>query len=156
MPHLLLWSSKHLSIITVFNFILLFFIILCLILSFFCFLYSHSHKPPCNHTLSCPSSVLGIVLFLLSPPLTLLLLLSPAVSRLWQDYVEPGDELEAGSPMKRSSRNLDGEEEPVLPLAENVLSRNLGLHVIVVVTKVMQEIIASAAAVNTLAQLHSH
>ncbi|XP_050689112.1 cytoplasmic dynein 1 light intermediate chain 2-like isoform X3 [Eriocheir sinensis] len=57
------------------------------------------------------------------------------MSRLWQDYVEPGDELEAGSPMKRSSRNLEGEDEPVLPLAENVLTRNLGLHVIVVVTK---------------------
>ncbi|KAK8384509.1 hypothetical protein O3P69_009360 [Scylla paramamosain] len=57
------------------------------------------------------------------------------MSRLWQDYVEPGDELEAGSPMKRSSRNLDGDEDPVLPLAENVLTRNLGLHVIVVVTK---------------------
>ncbi|XP_045137765.1 cytoplasmic dynein 1 light intermediate chain 2-like isoform X3 [Portunus trituberculatus] len=57
------------------------------------------------------------------------------MSRLWQDYVEPGDELEAGSPMKRSSRNLDGDDDPVLPLAENVLTRNLGLHVIVVVTK---------------------
>ena len=55
---------------------------------------------------------------------------------MWQDYVEPGDELEAGSPMKRSSRNLDTEEEPILPLPENVLTRNLGLHVLVVVTKV--------------------
>lgn len=58
------------------------------------------------------------------------------VSRLWQDYVEPGDELEAGSPMKRSSRNLENDDEPVLPLPDNVLTRNLGLHVIVVVTKV--------------------
>ncbi|XP_042224102.1 cytoplasmic dynein 1 light intermediate chain 2-like isoform X2 [Homarus americanus] len=57
------------------------------------------------------------------------------MSRLWQDYVEPGDELEAGSPMKRSSRNLENDDEPVLPLPENVLTRNLGLHVIVVVTK---------------------
>merc|ERR1739838_813278 len=37
--------------------------------------------------------------------------------------------------MKRSSRNLENEDEPVLPLPENVLTRNLGLHVIVVVTK---------------------
>lgn len=59
------------------------------------------------------------------------------VTRWWQDYVEPGDELEAGSPMKRSSRNLEaGDDEPVMPLPENVLTRNLGLHVIVVVTKV--------------------
>lgn len=58
------------------------------------------------------------------------------MARLWQDYVEPGDELEAGSPMKRSSRNLENDDEPVLPLPENVLTRNLGLHVIVVVTKV--------------------
>ncbi|CAL4063467.1 unnamed protein product, partial [Meganyctiphanes norvegica] len=57
------------------------------------------------------------------------------MTRLWQDYVEPGDELDAGSPMKRSSRNLENEDEPVLPLPENVLTRNLGLHVIVVITK---------------------
>ncbi|KAK4302662.1 hypothetical protein Pmani_025263 [Petrolisthes manimaculis] len=58
------------------------------------------------------------------------------MTRWWQDYVEPGDELEAGSPMKRSSRNLEGgDDEPVMPLPENVLTRNLGLHVIVVVTK---------------------
>ncbi|KAG0719558.1 Cytoplasmic dynein 1 light intermediate chain 2 [Chionoecetes opilio] len=57
------------------------------------------------------------------------------ISRQWQDYMEPGDELDAGSPMKRSSRNLEGDEDPVLPLAENVLLRNLGLHLIVVVTK---------------------
>lgn len=75
------------------------------------------------------------------------------MSRLWQDYVEPGDELEAGSPMKRSSRNLEGEDEPVLPLAENVLSRNLGLHVIVVVTKVVMEAFACTGVIQ---QAHSH
>lgn len=44
------------------------------------------------------------------------------MSQLWQGYVEPEDEPEA-----RSSHNLEG-GEPVLPLTENVLTRNLGLH----------------------------
>lgn len=56
--------------------------------------------------------------------------------KAWRDYVEPGDELDANSPMKRSSRNLENEEDFDLPLPENILSRNLGLNVIVVVTKV--------------------
>jgi dynein light intermediate chain 1 len=55
----------------------------------------------------------------------------------WQDYVEPGDELEQGSPMRRTSRNLDEEGGgDVLPLGDGVLTRNLGLDVVVVVTKV--------------------
>ncbi|XP_067001575.1 cytoplasmic dynein 1 light intermediate chain 2 isoform X2 [Anabrus simplex] len=53
----------------------------------------------------------------------------------WQDYVEPGDELEQGSPMRRTSRNLDDDEADVLPLGDGVLTRNLGLDVVVVVTK---------------------
>lgn len=31
--------------------------------------------------------------------------------KMWQDYVEPGDELDPASPMKRSSRNLGEEDE---------------------------------------------
>jgi len=55
----------------------------------------------------------------------------------WQDYVEPGDELEQASPMRRTSRNLDEEVGgDVLPLGDGVLTRNLGLDVVVVVTKV--------------------
>ncbi|KAJ9574697.1 hypothetical protein L9F63_008132, partial [Diploptera punctata] len=50
-------------------------------------------------------------------------------------YVEPGDELEQGSPMRRTSRNLDEEGEEILPLGDGVLTRNLGLDVVVVVTK---------------------
>ena len=72
------------------------------------------------------------------------------MTKLWQDYVEPGDELEAGSPMKRSSRNLENEEEPVLPLPENVLTRNLGLHVIVVVTKVIVYKFKLISSINVL------
>ncbi|XP_069678594.1 cytoplasmic dynein 1 light intermediate chain 2 isoform X3 [Periplaneta americana] len=53
----------------------------------------------------------------------------------WQDYVEPGDELEQGSPMRRTSRNLEDEGGDILPLGEGVLTRNLGLDVVVVVTK---------------------
>ena len=57
--------------------------------------------------------------------------------RRWQGYVEPGDEMESGSPTKRISRNLELDSgEDLLPLPENTLTRNLGLDLIVVVTKV--------------------
>eukprot|EP00096_Caligus_rogercresseyi_P005596 TRINITY_DN2151_c0_g1_i6.p1 TRINITY_DN2151_c0_g1~~TRINITY_DN2151_c0_g1_i6.p1 ORF type:complete len:489 (-),score=103.30 TRINITY_DN2151_c0_g1_i6:861-2327(-) len=58
--------------------------------------------------------------------------------RRWQGYTEPGDELESGSsPTKRISRNLDliESDEELLPLPDNTLTRNLGLDLIVVVTK---------------------
>ncbi|CAH2065986.1 unnamed protein product, partial [Iphiclides podalirius] len=58
----------------------------------------------------------------------------------WQRYMEPGDELEpAASPMKRSSRNLADElandDDDDVPLPEAVLTTNLGLDIVVVVTK---------------------
>ncbi len=62
--------------------------------------------------------------------------------RRWQGYVEPGDEPEkaGSSPSKRISRNLEmtspESEEELLPLPEGTLTRNLGLDLIVVVTKV--------------------
>ena len=48
--------------------------------------------------------------------------------RRWQSYVEPGDEVDTGSPTKRISRNLELQPDPdeLLPLAEGTLSRNLG------------------------------
>ncbi|KAJ8866124.1 hypothetical protein PR048_033648 [Dryococelus australis] len=52
----------------------------------------------------------------------------------WQDYMEPGDELEQSSPVRRTSRNMDDDAD-VLPLSEGVLTRNLGLDVVIVVTK---------------------
>lgn len=57
--------------------------------------------------------------------------------RRWQSYTEPGDEMDSGSPTKRISRNLDQleQEDELLPLPENTLTRNLGLDLIVVVTK---------------------
>ena len=61
--------------------------------------------------------------------------------RRWQSYVEPGDEIETGSPTKRISRsNLDQnggdfDSEDMTPLPEGTLNRNLGLDLIVVVTK---------------------
>lgn len=60
--------------------------------------------------------------------------------KMWQDYIEPGDELEPASPMKRSSRNLgdgdfDGEFDDDCPLPEGTLTSNLGLDIVVVVTK---------------------
>jgi len=60
--------------------------------------------------------------------------------RRWQSYVEPGDEVDTGSPTKRISRTLselhsDIDPDELLPLAEGTLSRNLGLDLIVVVTK---------------------
>lgn len=56
----------------------------------------------------------------------------------WLEYIEPGDELEPASPMKRSSRNLgedDTEELDSSALPESTLTTNLGLDVVVVVTK---------------------
>ncbi|KAH0564603.1 cytoplasmic dynein 1 light intermediate chain 1 isoform X1 [Cotesia glomerata] len=52
----------------------------------------------------------------------------------WQDYTEPGDELDPGSPLRRTSRNLDDDADN-LPLPEGVLTTNLGLDVVVVITK---------------------
>ncbi|XP_046457283.1 LOW QUALITY PROTEIN: cytoplasmic dynein 1 light intermediate chain 2-like [Daphnia pulex] len=57
--------------------------------------------------------------------------------RRWQEYVEPGDELETAQ-LRRTSRHVDGEEEGMdhlFPLPEGVLTRNLGLDIVVVVTK---------------------
>lgn len=53
----------------------------------------------------------------------------------WQDYTEPGDELDPGSPLRRTSRNLDDDTAESLPLPEGVLTTNLGLDVVVVITK---------------------
>lgn len=53
----------------------------------------------------------------------------------WQEYLEPGDENDPGSPMRRTSRNLDDEIVDDLPLPEGVLTTNLGLDMVVVVTK---------------------
>ncbi|CAK9814768.1 Cytoplasmic dynein 1 light intermediate chain 2 [Anthophora quadrimaculata] len=53
----------------------------------------------------------------------------------WQDYTEPGDELDPGSPLRRTSRNLDDEAMDNLPLPEGVLTTNLGLDIVVVITK---------------------
>ncbi|XP_065164375.1 cytoplasmic dynein 1 light intermediate chain 2 isoform X2 [Atheta coriaria] len=60
------------------------------------------------------------------------------IVKMWHDYMEPGDELDPSSPMKRSSRNLgDGDEdnEESIPLPEATLTNNLGLDIVVVVTK---------------------
>merc|ERR1719290_397274 len=58
-------------------------------------------------------------------------------SRRWQQYVEPGDELDSSSPTKRQSRGLldQPSDEDLEPLPEGVLERNTGLDLIVVVTK---------------------
>jgi dynein light intermediate chain 1 len=58
----------------------------------------------------------------------------------WQSYTEPGDEMDSGSPTKRISRNLEQlgnevDQDELLPLPEGTLSRNLGLDLIVVVSK---------------------
>lgn len=54
----------------------------------------------------------------------------------WQSYSEAGDELDPGSPMKRTHRLSSVEDDlDLLPLPENCLSTNLGLKIVVVVTK---------------------
>jgi len=58
--------------------------------------------------------------------------------RRWQSYIEPGDEVDTGSPTKRISRtelHNDIDPEELLDLPEGTLVRNLGLDLIVVVTK---------------------
>lgn len=49
-----------------------------------------------------------------------------------------GEDMEMDSQMRRTSRNFDEEglQNDILPLGEGVLTRNLGLDVVVVVTKV--------------------
>lgn len=58
-----------------------------------------------------------------------------AVKKKWQDYTEPGDDLDPGSPLRRTSRNLDDESVDNLPLPDGVLTTNLGLDIVVVITK---------------------
>lgn len=60
--------------------------------------------------------------------------------KLWKEYVEPGDELDPTSPMKRSSRTFGDDDEGVdfeegSPLPEGTLTSNLGIDIVVVVTK---------------------
>jgi dynein light intermediate chain 1, cytosolic len=51
--------------------------------------------------------------------------------------MEPGDELEASSPMRHSTRTLEDDlMDEELPLGEGTLTRNLGLDMVIVVTKV--------------------
>lgn len=58
-----------------------------------------------------------------------------AAVRRWNEYVEHGDDPELDSNFKRTSRNLEDDQE-ILELGEGILTRNLGLDVVVVVTKV--------------------
>jgi Dynein light intermediate chain (DLIC) len=59
------------------------------------------------------------------------------VLKRWQEYMEPGDELEASSPMRHSTRTLEDDlMDEELPLGEGTLTRNLGLDMVIVVTKV--------------------
>lgn len=56
---------------------------------------------------------------------------------LWQTYCEAGDELDPGSPVKRTARLTSVDEDlDVIPLPEGVLTANIGLDIVVVVTKV--------------------
>lgn len=57
------------------------------------------------------------------------------VSR-WQNYCEAGDDLDPSSPMKRNVRLPSVEDDDVLPLPEGALTSNIGLDIVVVVTKV--------------------
>lgn len=55
----------------------------------------------------------------------------------WQNYCETGDDLDANSSIsKRAARLSSIEDETMLPLPDEVLTKNLGLDIVVVVTKV--------------------
>lgn len=58
-----------------------------------------------------------------------------SVTKKWLDYVEAGDELDPSAALRRTSRNMD-DDISEMPLGEGMLTRNLGLDVVVVVTKV--------------------
>lgn len=58
--------------------------------------------------------------------------------RRWNEYVEHGDDTDVDVALKRSSRNLE-EEQDILQVGEGIFTRNLGLDVIVVVTKVCKQ-----------------
>lgn len=51
----------------------------------------------------------------------------------WQEYVDQGDDIDME--VRRTSRNLEDDIDQ-LPLSEGVLTSNLGLDVVVVITKV--------------------
>lgn len=55
----------------------------------------------------------------------------------WQNYCETGDDLDPNSPMSKPTLRLPSvDEDDVLPLPDEVLTRNLGLDIVVVVSKV--------------------
>ncbi|CAD7091381.1 unnamed protein product [Hermetia illucens] len=53
----------------------------------------------------------------------------------WQSYCEVGDDMDPGSPIKRSVRMNSVDDDDILPLPEGALTTNLGLDIVVVVTK---------------------
>ncbi len=74
-----------------------------------------------------------------------------AVVKQFQEYVEPGSDLEA-VPQRR---NPESEEESVLlPLGDNTLTHNLGLPIVVVCTKVHLRLVFKRAA--TMAPAFTH
>lgn len=54
----------------------------------------------------------------------------------WQNYCESGDDLDPNSPMKQRPVRLPSVDDDALPLPEGVLTTNIGLDIVVVVTKV--------------------
>lgn len=53
----------------------------------------------------------------------------------WQNYCESGDDLDPNSPMKQRPVRLPSVDEDALPLPDGVLTTNIGLDIVVVVTK---------------------
>lgn len=55
----------------------------------------------------------------------------------WQSYCEIGDDLDPGSPVKRTPlRNSSIDDDDLMPITDGALLSNLGLDIVVVVTKV--------------------
>lgn len=54
----------------------------------------------------------------------------------WQNYCETGDHLDPSSPIKRTVRIPSVDDEDVLPLPDGAFTTNIGLDMVVVVTKV--------------------
>ncbi|XP_064466498.1 cytoplasmic dynein 1 light intermediate chain 2-like isoform X2 [Ornithodoros turicata] len=82
------------------------------------------------------ASVLEEHLARLKTPHALMERLRARALHRYQDYIEPGDEIEGvAAPLRRTSVSDDDPSSGAIPLGEDTMTHNLGLDVVVVITK---------------------
>lgn len=72
----------------------------------------------------------------------------------WQNYCETGDHLDPSSPIKRTVRIPSVDDEDVLPLPDGAFTTNIGLDMVVVVTKVIIVLLYTTNAIAALTNVH--